>query len=395
MTAPRDDSADAIAAWATFCDRMKELGRTIVGDGFPEDELDRVEGLRHLSRMVTLGLNLFVEYDDPEFPRFLRHNDDVTQWGGNNPDNTYLYARIDPESTYRIYGNANGTSGFIVSVRDGFMHQGREEVIDLSSEDIATDDQGSFELIISADERPGNWLRMLPNATQVGVRLYFDDWDDQTPPVFHIVKVGNEGLSPGRLRPEALSKGLGDAAAWVEDNLVYWNGWLRQRLPFLPVNAISPPMKVAGGSNEVITYAGGRLDLGPDDALVLTIEPLEADYVGLVYYTQTWFETGDLANRPTSLNQNQLHVEMDGRIRVVVCRTDPGHINWLDTEDRPTGLLVMRTLNGKTLPSVSAEVHARATLRTELPDDTRWLSDDERRRQVMRRREHIESRFHR
>lgn len=392
---PPGGSADVVAAWEAFCDRMKTLGRTIVGEGFPTDELDRLEGVRHLSRMVTLGLNLFVEHDDPEFPKFLRHNDDITQWGGNNPDNTYLYARIDADSDYRIYGNARGISGFIVSVRDGFMHQGDEGVVDLSSESIRTDAQGDFELIVSAKERPGNWLRMLPNATQIGIRAYLDDWKRQSPPVFHIVKVGNEGLAPERLRSETLSQGFSDAAAWVESNLVYWNDWIRQRLPFLPVNAISPPMKVAGGSNEVITYAGGRLALESDDALVLTVEPLRADYIGLVYYTQTWFETGDLANRQTSLNQNQLHVDSDGRIRIVICRTDPGHVNWLDTEDRSGGLLVMRTLNGQTQPEVAAELLPKSTLRDACPSDSRWLTEAERREQVLARREHIESRFHR
>jgi hypothetical protein len=33
---------------------------------------------------------------------------------------------------------------------------------------------------------------------------------------------------------------------------------LKQRMPFLPLNGISPPIEVPGGSNEVITYAGGR-----------------------------------------------------------------------------------------------------------------------------------------
>ncbi|MGB5810639.1 MAG: hypothetical protein WBG86_08925 [Polyangiales bacterium] len=388
------DGSEVAAHWGTFCDRMKTLGERILGDGFPEDPQGQTEGIRHLTRMVTLGLNLFVECDDPEFPRFLRHNDDITQWGGNNPDNTYLYARVDAGSEYKIYGNARGTLGFIVSVRDGFMHQGDEAVVDLSSDEIEVDADGAFELTLSAEERPGNWLRMLQNATQVGIRVYFDDWERPSSPVFHIVKVGNEGRSPPLLGAEQLSRTLDDAARWVEDNLVYWNEWLKQRLPFLPVNAISPPMQVAGGSNEVITYAGGRLDLGANDALVLTIEPLQADYVGLVYYTQSWFETGDLANRTTSLNRNQLHVDDDDRIRIVVCRTDPGHVNWLDTEDRPTGLLVMRTLNGDTAPTVTADVMPKSKLRTFVPASTPWLSEDERRAQIMARREHIARRFH-
>ena len=381
--------------WGVFCDRMKALGHRIMEDDFPEGAGDQAEGIRHLGRMVTLGLNLFLEYDDPEFPRFLRHNDDITQWGGNNPDNTYLYARIDADSAYRIYGNAKTTSGFIISIRDGFMHQGDEGVVDLSSDDIETDEAGNFELVLGGDKRPGNWLPMLPNADQVGVRAYFDDWANQTPPVFHIVKLGNEGRSPEPLQPGTVAAGLDAAGEWVESNLVYWNEWLKQRMPFLPVNAISPPMKVAGGSNEVITYAGGKLDLDAGSALVLTVEPLRADYVGLVYYTDSWFETGDLANRQTSLNHNQLVTDSDDRIRIVVCRTDPGHSNWLDTEGRGTGLLVMRTIRGDSLPTVSADVMPLNELRTTLPENTKWVSPEERRQQIVSRREHIESRFHR
>ncbi|MEM7433743.1 MAG: DUF1214 domain-containing protein [Myxococcota bacterium] len=381
--------------WAAFCERMKALGQRMMSEDFPQDPEDQAEGIRHLSRMVTLGLNLFVEYDDPEFPRFLRHNDDISQWGGNNPDNTYLYARIDARSTYRLYGNASTTSGFIISLRDGFMHEGDEGVADLSSDDITTDADGNFEVILSAEEHPNNWMPMLPNATQVGIRTYFDDWATQTPPVFHIVKVGHEGRSPARLDAGTLARSFDRAAQWIESNLVYWNDWLKLRLPFLPVNAISPPMKVAGGSNEVITYAGGRLELEQNDALVLTVEPIRADYIGLVYYTQAWFETGDLANRTTSLNQGQLHIDGDGRIRIVVSPTDPRHTNWLDTEGRGHGLLVMRTLNGDALPTVSAACFKHSELRTALPADTVWISPAARRDQVIRRREHIESRFHR
>jgi hypothetical protein len=389
------DAAEAAIEWATFCDRMKDLGTRIMGDGFPQTEQAQAEGIRHLARMVSLGLTLCLEYDDPEFPRFLRHNDDVSQWGGNNPDNSYLFARIDDHHTYRIYGNAAQTSGFIVSLRDGFMHQGDEAVRDFASQKLRIDPNGNFDLRISAKPQPGNWLEMLPGATQVGVRIYFDDWSAQTPPSFHIVREGQDDEAPRPLRAASLAAGLRAAGDWIDACLIYWNRFLKQRMPFLPVNGISPPIEVPGGSNEVITYAGGRFVLEPGEALVLTVEPLSAEYIGFVHYSEAWFETGDLAHRSTSLNHNQLHADTDGRTRIVVSATDPGTPNWLDTERRRSGLLTMRTLNAVAPPRVSGELVPMDGLRSWLPDDTRWISAEERRRQIRARREHIAIRFHR
>ncbi len=166
-------------------------------------------------------------------------------------------------------------------------------------------------------------------------------------------------------------------------------------MPFLPLNGISPPIEVPGDSNEVITYAGGRFSLEQGEALVLTLEPLRAEYVGFVHYSEGWFETGDLANRTTSLNHNQLRPDGDGRTRVVVCATDPGTPNWLDTDGHESGLLTMRTLNAETAPTVSGELVRVDQLREVLPADTHWYAAEERREQIRKRREHIEIRFHR
>ncbi|MEM9729627.1 MAG: hypothetical protein AAF997_13640, partial [Myxococcota bacterium] len=196
------------ATWAAFCDRMKALGDRILEDDFPQGDLAAAEGFRHLARMTNLGLTLAYEYDDPDFPLFLRNNDDVTQWGGPNADNTYLYARVDPSSVYRVYGNAKSTSGFIVTVRDGFMHTGHEKAEDLSSTEMHIEDDGSFELTIGGQERDGNWMPMMPDAQQIGVRIYFDDWEHQSPPEFHIVRVGSETEAPPLLTVERSARAI-------------------------------------------------------------------------------------------------------------------------------------------------------------------------------------------
>ncbi|MGH9025778.1 MAG: hypothetical protein ACRDWD_06650, partial [Acidimicrobiia bacterium] len=54
-------------------------------------------------------------------------------------------------------------------------------------------------------------------------------------------------------------------------------------------------------------------------------------------YNEAWFESLDIANRVVNLNGHQMHVDDDGKWRVVVAHYDPGVPNWLDTEGRRSG----------------------------------------------------------
>ena len=71
---------------------------------------------------MVIGLQWAVEFADPDFPAFYRHDDDITKWGGPNVDNTYLRARVrgvyrhgNPESPISTYGHmvvsASGVPG--------------------------------------------------------------------------------------------------------------------------------------------------------------------------------------------------------------------------------------------------------------------------------------------
>jgi hypothetical protein len=389
-------SNKSIDSWIEFCDSIKATGMRLLGDEYPNtDERDRAEGIRHVSRLTGLALNQFVEANNPEFPRFLRQNDDITQWGGNNLDNAYYISHVDERGSYRIYGNASSASGFILSVRDGYMHEEKLACKDLSSSNMTIAENGDFDVIVSAKEHQGNWLEMIPGATQVGLRVYYYDWEKDTPPAFQIVKLGNEGKAPAPLQEDTLANNLSQAATWLDQTIVYWNQWMKDRAPFLPVNAVSDPHAVPGGSNEVITYSGGRYELRDDEALVVTFEPINAEYLGFMLYTDGWFETIDMHNRLGGFNNNQLSVDSDNRIRVVVCARDPAVHNWIDTEGRAQGLMTLRTINGDAPPKTTSERVKISALNEILPQDTLRLTQDQRKEQIMRRREHMVSRFHR
>jgi len=400
---PRPMSADQAVeqklmsgqAWAEFCDRMKALGQEISSDKYPGDPLARAEGVRHLARMMMLGLQWRLEDANPDYPLFLRHDDDITQWGGPNVDNTNLRAPIDGESTYRIDGNITGLYNLIISTADGDMHEGKFDVGgDLDLGQLKVEKNGHFELFLSPTKHEGNWLQTKPGATFVNIREYYYDWAKDHPGEFHIVKLGNEGQAPPRITPAQVTRGLARAADWAESGVKYWNDYLRKRREQVGEdNKLSPPGHTAGGSADIV-YGGGRFNLAEDEALIIESPVPKAPYWGLQYYTPGWFEGPDYANRVTSLNGAQVHVDRDGKVRWVVAHHDPGVQNWIDTEGRQQGYLTYRWIWTQDRSQPEARMVKFAELKKYLPADTPAFSAAQRREQVMARRRHIERRFH-
>ena len=89
-------------------------------------------------------------------------------------------------------------------------------------------------------------------------------------------------------------------------------------------NAFGPPNTPPGGAPN-IAYGGGWWALGPDEALVISHHRPDADYWGWTVHHRHRMDSGDFADHLTSTNGAQAHVDADGRVRLVLAATDPGH----------------------------------------------------------------------
>jgi hypothetical protein len=383
-------------AWVEFCERLKRSGLRLLEDDFPGSPQERAEGFRHLARVAVMGLEWGLEFDDPEFPAFYRHNDDVNQWGGPNADNVYLRARIRGDSTYRVRGNVSGLDNLIISVQNGDMHQERYGVVgDLDRSQLEIGADGSLELILSPDPpQPGrNWLQLPPDADHVGIRQYLADWD-QSPAVFTIQKLGNEGKTPPPLSPARVARGLDAAADWLETSIPYWNDWLAESVREIPPNRVVRARPVAGGSGDIV-YGFGRFELAPDEALIVETRRPDAPYWSIQWYTFGWYEQPEFMHRQTSVNNRQARVDADGRVRFVFAATDPGVPNWIDTAGHRSGQFTYRWVWSKNRPKPRTKLVPLAELREHLPADTPQVSPEERRLQLARRQLQVQKRFRR
>jgi hypothetical protein len=383
-------------AWEEFCDRLKAAGQVILQNDVPSSELDRAEGFRYLTRMITAGLQTFVEYDDPDFPAFPRTPDITTKRGLENPDNIYLRAPIRGDATYRITGR-RGTCTFL-----GFQVTAGEPgmtptctVSNLTSFDLEVAPDGSFEIIASAEPHAGNWLRLEPDASRILVREAFQDWDKEEAAELRIVQIGKEGRAPRPLTPSKMAKQLEQASAFVGASASFWTNFAKEFRSRLPAdNFLSPPrpedenMGMQGNQ-----YGGGFFNLGPDEALVIEVKPPECPY-WMIQLGNFWLESLDYVNHQTSLNGHQAHLNKDGVFRAVIAHQDPGAPNWLDTMGHQIGLICYRWKKAETSPWPTAKVVKFDDIWGELPADTPRISKRARQRIIERRQAHISRRYH-
>jgi hypothetical protein len=384
---------DLTAAWHTLCERLTAIGTRVGEEPFPASGTEHAVDVRHLARQLVLALQGELEHGDATRPSFHRYEEPWAQWGGPNPDNVYTRAAIDPAATYRVTGNVAGVRTAILSLVEGDMHLGRYGVFEERTlADLEVRSDGALALWIAPDARDGNWLPAHPDARYLLVRQYQCDWEPDRVATLAIERVDTIGVPPHAPSESDLVAALGRVGDWVERSVDYWCTYVERARESLPRNAMAPPGTPKGGAPN-IAYGAGWWELGPDDALVVTTECPDADYWGFTVHHRFRLDSGDFAARATSINMSQAYVDDDGALRIVVAGTDPGVANWIDTEGRPEGMLVYRSIGTRTRPVPEAVVVPVAGVRARLPAAHPVVDASARREQLARRRAAVLARY--
>jgi hypothetical protein len=109
---------------------------------------------------------------DRERPRFSLIVSPARKFLGDNPDSIYHQAIIRGDRAYRVRGRRTGQDyiSFTIHGVDPTGGFGGPVLADLNDDAIEFAPDGSFELVLSPDEHPGNWVRLDPEARLVIVR---------------------------------------------------------------------------------------------------------------------------------------------------------------------------------------------------------------------------------
>lgn len=338
--------------WRQFCDDLAGAGEVLLRDSVPSTPLDQAEGLRYLSRLTRTALNMLVDSADPDLPRMFQLCDDTIKIGGDNPDNVYVQAVVNPAREYRISGKRNGCPYLSFGSKanryatDGTMVSTGEVELD----DLEVGADGSFEIVASVTPQAGNWLPMAQDTSLIIVRETFDDKRTQSKADVTIERMGEGPSAHPLLTPETITAQLSGAAAFVRgtaNTFADWTQWF-----------MTQPNRIFEGDQAVFQRAGGDpkiwyghlfYDLKPGEALVIEAMPPQCRMWNF-QLDNWWMESLDHVHQKVWVNGHMAKYEADGSIKLVVAESNPGWGNWIDLAGHRTGTGLWRWIEADEQP---------------------------------------------
>ena len=352
-----DEDVASGRSWDAFCDALKRAGHQVLRAEAPADVMTRAEGWRYLTRLLRIGLEMHLEFADPDFPGFFAPSHETGKIGADNPDNLYLMARLNGANDYIIRGQRGSVSYLSFGTQKGGYESDGKMVQTgfVDSKDLQLDDDGHFELVLSQRPQPGNWLKLEPETNAVIVRQTFLDRKAERPAQMRIERL-HADATPTPLSAERLQLGLDNTARFVEGTATLFADWAQSYLPH--VNQLPPAdqalcQKVGGDPN--IHYYHSAWQLAPDEALVIHVARVPECRFWNLQINNWWMESLDYRFHRIHLNAHSAQLDADGGVTMIVAARDPGHANWLDTAGHARGTMCLRW--------VGAEEHVDPTTR--------------------------------
>lgn len=349
---------DLADRWQAFCAELAEAGEILRRPAAPKTPQVQAEGLRYLSRLTRTALNMLVDSSDADFPRLFQLTDDAIKIGADNPDNKYEQAVISGDKDYRIWGTRGTVPYFSIGSKanryaiDGTMASTGE----IEFADMQFEADGGFEIIASAERKPGNWLPLAPDSTFIIIRQTFDDRDCEIPANVHIERIGDGAAVPEVLTPERIDAQLRGAAAWVRgtaNTFANWSEWFKTQ-----------PNRIYDGDQQVFQRAGGDpkiwyghlyFDLAPGEALVLHAAPPKCRFWNF-QLDNWWMESLDHVHRKVWVNGTRARYEPDGSVLIICADADPGYGNWIDLSGHRQGTALWRWIEAEEASVPAVEV---------------------------------------
>jgi hypothetical protein len=355
--------------WDDFCDSLKAAGKLILRPETPSTEIDRAEGWRYLSRLTRMALEVCFENSDPDFPILLNVPNATAKAGADNPDNLYFTASICGDREYRLRGTRGTASLLSFSTKKLVAGPGgaADQAVSISTgalddKRLRVNEDGSFEVAVSQEPRPGNWLPLAPKSNVLIVRQTFSDRSQEVPASVVVERIGGP-KAPAPLSAKRADSALRAAAALVSriaTRYADWSKWY-QGIPNTLQTIEGSPLREEGADPN-IRYLYGYWSIGVDEALVIET-PVPACELWNFQINNYWMESLDYRYHRISVNKRSAGYNRDGSVTLVIAASDAGFGNFLDTAGHGCGTMVMRWTRAQGLPVPRCRVEKLAGLR--------------------------------
>ena len=382
-------SARLEQAWQDYHARLDQLREEMLAVPQAQAPLEqaKIANLMQQAHALTFAMHIAPNQAYPVFYKHTVFLPNVFTWIAPCADFLYRFAFVDGRYRYRIWGKRSNTRFFNLQVLGQFWEKPQMKLMATYDLDRFVRDDGTFELFAGSDVSPSEGLRLDPtsNNNAISTREAFGDWEGETETEIYIEPV-DPGEGPLSLTEDQMIERLEGATTWVSNALRQWAGLnsadlvARVGLNQLEIQRFSGD----NGCNPAAGYCVGAIQHEPDEALILETDVPNAKFWA-VQTQDFWWQSVDYHYHQASLNLHQAKLDADGKFRAVLCGSDPGVANWLDTMDSPTGYLLLRWYwaDRHFMPTLKrvklAEVHLH------LPPDTVRITAEDRRALLLRR----------
>ena len=339
--------------WSELGEMLSKAHDVLKREDIAATPFELAEGHRYIGRLLRAGIMAFGERSGPLHPTFRTMADGV-KMGLDNPDNYYVSATVRGDLTYRICGN-RGTIHYLSFAAQDQNFAARKSITGgaghLNDADLILADDGSFEIVASQQEQPGNWLRMTPQTSQILVRQTFLDRLKERPVDLEIECDEGSGFPPS-LDAEAAREHLLGGAMYAIGCAQWFADWVVDFEKHAATNSFHLPdeeqHRLVGGDPNIRIWLG-RWQLAEDEALVIDLTPPRCDYWNF-QLGNIWAESLDFRFHRTHINCAHAEAGADGTVRLVVAAKDPGCANWIDTADHHRGIMGVRWVRADAHP---------------------------------------------
>jgi len=365
---------------------------------FKETPQHRAKAFHTLMEMQAMAYNFVVSprMDHPRIYFQSGWQTNLYTLGQNGQDLLYGLIFVDGRQTYRLKGRMGDIAVFLLQVQNGiFGGAGVKVVGNYDWANFKIDKDGRFEVILSADEQAGNWIKLdrTLDFQFLHIRRSLSDWHadageldieriNELPENYYDADEFDEAAIASRIRRAALFVRYLTNDFNINLYVMYLNnaGGKKNVLTLLPGTVTS---QVGSPSNNT---AMAIFELGEDDALILELDEVPNGAYWSFQLGDVWSRSLDFMNRQSTLNDREIAVNSDGRIRCVVSSKDPGIANWLDPCGRVEGTVVFRNYRASSAPVPASRKVKFSELGSLLPKDTARVTPAQRKAALVRRR---------
>jgi hypothetical protein len=386
-------------AWTEYHATLDEMRKLLEATPrYQQTPQHRAKAYHALMEMQAMAYNFVISprMDHPRIYFQSGWQTNLYTLGQNGQDLLYGLIFVDGRQTYRLKGRMGDVKVFLLQVQNGIFGEAGVKVIanyDWANFKIGND--GRFEVILSATEHAGNWIRLdqAYSFQFLHIRRSLSDWHgdageldieriSELPGDYYDADEFDEAAIAARIRRAALFVRylITDFTINLYDMYLNNAGRKKNVLTLLPGTVTS---QVGSPSNNT---AMAIFDLKPDEALILELDSVPNGAYWSFQLGDVWSRSLDFMSHQSSLNDKEIIVDADGRIRCVVALKDPGVANWLDPCGRTEGTVVFRNYRSSSAPVPASRKVEFAKLDSVLPKDTARVTPAQRNAAMVRRR---------